>query len=57
MVSKWLIARPVKPFILTAYFNATKSSQPHLLGLPVVEPYSCPNSLSLSPISLSCSVG
>ena len=56
IVSTWLIAIPVKLFSLAAYFNATKSNQPHLLGLFVVVPYSCPSSLIVSPTSLSSSV-
>ena len=56
IVSTWLIARPVNPFKRATYFKATKSSQPHLLGLFVVVQYSCPNYLIKSPISLSCSV-
>lgn len=55
-VSTWLIAKAVIPFNLTAYFRATKSSHPHLLGLFVVVPYSWPSSRIVSPISLSCSV-
>ena len=39
------------------YCKAIISSQPHLLGLPVVAPYSEPIFLKVSPISLSCSVG
>ena len=56
IVSRWLIANAVIPFNLTAYFKATKSIQPHLLGLFVVTPYSWPSSLIVSPISLFCSV-
>ena len=39
------------------YLLATASNQPHLLGLPVVEPNSPPFSRRCIPISLSCSVG
>ena len=44
------------PFNITAYFSATASNQPQRRGLFVVVPYSCPNSLIWSPISLSSSV-
>ena len=39
-----------------AYLSVTRSSHPHLLGLPVVVPYSCPSSLILSPVSSKSSV-
>jgi len=52
-----VIIRPSRPFTSTAYFKATRSSHPHLLGLPVVAPYSPPFSLSFSPISSFSSVG
>ena len=45
------------PLTITANLRATRSSQPVLLGLPVVAPYSNPSFLSNSPVSLSCSVG
>src|SRR5690554_4741539 len=45
------------PLIMTEYFSATRSSQPHLLGLPVVEPYSLPASRNALPVSSSSSVG
>ena len=44
-MSSFVSARVVTPFIFTAYFSATRSSQPTLLGLPVVAPYSLPVSL------------
>ena len=50
-------AIPFIPDILTACFSNTKSSQPHLLFLPVTVPNSFPNVPSFSPISLVCSEG
>src|SRR3989344_5118095 len=49
--SSFVIASELKPFNLWEYFSITRSSQPHLLGLPVVVPYSFPVSLILSPSS------
>lgn len=39
------------------YFTTFRSSQPHLLGLPVVEPNSCPTFWSYSPVLSNNSVG
>ena len=50
--ASWLI-----PEIVIACLRATKSNQPHLLGLPVVAPYSVPKSLNVSPVSSNISVG
>ena len=47
----------VKLFNLAEYFKATKSSQPHLLGLPVVAPNSFPNFANFSPSLQKSSVG
>ena len=47
--SDFIIISFVTPFILHEYFRATKSSHPHLLGLPVVAPNSLPILLILSP--------
>ena len=55
--SSLVIAKEVKPLTLTAYFNATKSSQPTLRALPVVAPISWPFLAINSPISLCSSVG
>ena len=38
------------------FFNATRSSQPHLLGRPVVAPNSFPFSASILPLSSNNSV-
>ena len=49
--------RLVRLFNFTEYFNATKSSHPHLLGLPVVAPYSLPISAIFFPSWQKSSVG
>ena len=52
-----MIASFVTPLIIIECFRATKSSQPHLLGRPVVAPNSFPTSAIFAP-TLSCnSVG
>src|SRR3972149_5243455 len=40
--SSFVTTRPSSPFTRAAYRRATASNQPHLLGLPVVAPYSPP---------------
>ena len=47
----------VTPFIMTAYFNATKSIQPQRRRRPVTEPNSCPRSHISLPVSSKSSVG
>jgi hypothetical protein len=47
----------VKPLILAAKLGKEASNQPHLLGLPVVVPYSLPFFLSFSPSLSVNSVG
>src|SRR5690606_25683824 len=49
--SSLVMARLDMPFVEAAYLSATASNHPHLLGLPVVEPYSPPASLSRLPAS------
>ena len=51
-----VITISVSPLISTAYFPTTRSNQPHLLGLPVVAPYSNPVFLYCSPSSSVSSV-
>ena len=46
-----------RSLILTLYFAAIESNQPHLLGLPVVVPNSCPFVLNSFPKAPSNSVG
>ena len=55
--SSFVKANPLIPEIPTDCFNKTKSSQPHLLFLPVTVPNSLPICPSFSPIELFCSVG
>ena len=55
--SPFIIIRLVTPLTFTAYFNATKSSQPHLLGLPVVAPNSFPTLAIFFPVLSNSSVG
>ena len=57
MVSSFVSAIPVSPFILTAYLTITASNQPQRLGLPVTVPNSKPFSLIASPNSSFSSVG
>ena len=45
------------PFIIAVYLTKFKSSHPHLLGLPVVVPYSWPLSRSNLPTSSFSYVG
>ena len=47
----------VTPFNITEYLRAGMSNQPHLLGLPVVEPNSLPLWAIVSPTSSKSSVG
>ena len=47
----------VTELIKIACFRATKSSQPHLLGLPVVAPNSFPFSANINPFLSKSSVG
>ena len=56
IVSRWFTDNPVSPLRRLAYLSVTRSSHPHLLGRPVVVPYSCPSSRILSPVSSSSSV-
>src|ERR1041385_1527079 len=56
-ISVFIIINSVTPFIMMAYFKAGRSSHPHLLGLPVVDPYSFPISRIFCPTSSSNSVG
>ncbi len=56
-MSIFVTPKLVNPETLAALFSITRSSQPHLLLLPVVTPYSNPFSLIQSPTSFSCSVG
>ena len=51
------MASLVTPFIIIECFKATKSSQPHLLGRPVVAPNSFPTLEILFPILSNNSVG
>ena len=46
----------VTEFVKTAFRNATKSNQPHLLGLPVVAPNSFPFFAKFLPLSSNNSV-
>ena len=55
--SSLVITRLLIPLIIQACFSETKSSQPVLLGLPVVAPNSCPICLIFSPKSSFSSVG
>ena len=55
--SSLVIQSSVRLLSLAEYFKATRSSQPHLLGLHVVAPNSCPNSANFSPSSQKSSVG
>ena len=55
--SSFVIQSSVKLFNFAEYFRATRSSQPHLLGLPVVAPNSCPSSAIFCPSSQNSSVG
>ena len=55
--SPFIIASFVTPLIIIECFKATKSSQPHLLGRPVVAPNSLPTCAILFPISSCNSVG
>ena len=55
--SDFVSAISVTPFIIIAYFNATRSSQPHLLCLPVVAPNSTPIRAISFPVSSKSSVG
>ena len=48
--------RSVTEFVKIAFFRATRSSQPHLLGRPVVAPNSFPLSASILPLSSKSSV-
>jgi hypothetical protein len=48
--------RSVTEFKKTAFFRATRSNHPHLLGLPVVAPNSCPLSASIFALSSNSSV-
>merc|ERR1712226_60003 len=57
MMSSFVNAKPENPLIMCVYCNMKVSSHPHLLGLPVVVPNSCPLFLNNSSISLSPSVG
>lgn len=45
------------PFTKWVYLTKFKSSHPHLLGLPVVVPNSCPRFLMVSPVLSNNSVG
>ena len=56
-ISSLVNANPVNPFILAANLRSSRSSQPHLLGLPVVAPNSAPSFLSLFPMPFLSSVG
>src|SRR5690606_33590831 len=55
--SALVIINLVTPLIIQAYFKATRSIHPHLLGLPVVAPNSLPTERNFSPVSSSSSVG
>src|SRR5918999_4734283 len=55
--SKSVMARYVTPLRAAEYLTATRSSHPHLLGLPVVLPYSLPARRMISPVSSRSSVG
>src|SRR4030042_3758150 len=55
--SSFVMATPVSPLILAECLSTTISSHPHLLGLPVVAPYSPPFSLISSPRAPFISVG
>ena len=46
-----------KLFNFAEYFKATRSNQPHLLGLPVVAPNSFPSAAIFSPSESNNSVG
>ena len=54
--SSFVKAIPCIPQISTDCFNKTRSSQPHLLFLPVTVPNSLPICPSFSPIELSALV-
>ena len=56
IVSRWFTESAVNPLRRLAYFNVTRSNHPHLLGRPVVVPYSCPSSRILSPVASRSSV-
>src|ERR671917_1436250 len=55
--SRSVMARYVIPFRAAEYLTATRSNHPHLLGLPVVLPYSLPVRRMISPVSSRSSVG
>src|SRR5690606_27059093 len=55
--SAFIINNWVTPLIIIEYFREGRSIQPHLLGLPVVEPNSLPSFRILSPSSSKSSVG
>ena len=48
--------KSVTEFVKIAFLRATKSNQPHLLGLPVVAPNSLPLLASSDPSSSNSSV-
>src|SRR3712207_923544 len=55
--SRSVMARCVMPLRAAEYLTATRSSHPHLLGLPVVLPYPLPARRMVSPVSSRSSVG
>ena len=55
--SLFIIINLVTPFIITEYFNATRSIHPQRRLRPVTEPNSCPNVHILSPVSSNNSDG
>jgi len=57
ITSAFVMNSLVTPLIIIEYFIAGRSSQPHRLGLPVVEPNSRPIFLRLVPVSSCSSVG
>ena len=55
--SAFIICNSVTPFNIIEYFKAGRSSHPHLLALPVVEPNSFPFDAIFSPTLSNNSVG